>query len=442
MAYRDNVLALSPVAYWELQETSGTQADDSSGNGHHGTYVNSPTLGDSSTPASIGGTSVVFDGTSQHVSLPTTSLNTAFSAATEATLVIWVKLDSNAPSSFQTGFAKFDSGSSATHYPWTDSNIYTHLFKGARHTTPSNSGFDKSEWHMVTIRSEPGAGGYDIWQNDSIFDSTSGDSSIPTFTDARIGASNDTYRLDGRLAHAALFDTALTDTQITDLYNSAFDTPGDPTLLSAKHSLTTFSEVILTFSEGMENLSDTAEYTFSPSLTVNTATPASSNSQVILDVSTLTSSTSYTVTVGSGIQDFGGNALLNNEESFKTLGEGDLADDPEFLSADREGEVKQGDFFVSQESATTTVSNPAVVSIDSVTSIDENTIRVTFTDPLVDDDALKQPSNFVVTGDTTVDVLAATPEDVANPTFVDLTTTEHKQGGNYTVTVLVMRVAP
>lgn len=37
-ALADAIMDLTPVAYWKLNETSGTQAVDSSGNGHHGTY--------------------------------------------------------------------------------------------------------------------------------------------------------------------------------------------------------------------------------------------------------------------------------------------------------------------------------------------------------------------------------------------------------------------
>lgn len=44
-SYSDEVLADSPIAYWRLGDASGTTAADSSGNGHSGTYMGSPTLG-------------------------------------------------------------------------------------------------------------------------------------------------------------------------------------------------------------------------------------------------------------------------------------------------------------------------------------------------------------------------------------------------------------
>lgn len=38
------ILALDPIAYWKLDETTGTTATDSSGNGHHGTYTGTYSL--------------------------------------------------------------------------------------------------------------------------------------------------------------------------------------------------------------------------------------------------------------------------------------------------------------------------------------------------------------------------------------------------------------
>lgn len=55
--YQTAVLADSPVRYWKLNETSGTTATDTQGNGN-GTYVGPPTLGQA--PAIGAGTSVAF----------------------------------------------------------------------------------------------------------------------------------------------------------------------------------------------------------------------------------------------------------------------------------------------------------------------------------------------------------------------------------------------
>ena len=49
------ILSLSPVAYWKLDETSGTTATDSSGNGHHGTYTGTVTLNNRDGAPTFGG---------------------------------------------------------------------------------------------------------------------------------------------------------------------------------------------------------------------------------------------------------------------------------------------------------------------------------------------------------------------------------------------------
>ena len=59
-AYKAAVKASNPLAYWQLNESSGSKAADSSGNGNTGTYLNGPKLGGSG-PFS-GATSVKFNG--------------------------------------------------------------------------------------------------------------------------------------------------------------------------------------------------------------------------------------------------------------------------------------------------------------------------------------------------------------------------------------------
>jgi hypothetical protein len=83
MSYSAEVLADSPVGYWRLNETSGSTVVDSSGNGLNGSYINSPTLNQSS--AITGGRSVLFNGTNQYASIPHNSLINV----TELSLECW-----------------------------------------------------------------------------------------------------------------------------------------------------------------------------------------------------------------------------------------------------------------------------------------------------------------------------------------------------------------
>lgn len=63
--YSDLVLTHSPLLYWRLGESSGTTVTDSSGNGRDGTYINGPTLGETSLLADGAGSAVYFDNSQQ-----------------------------------------------------------------------------------------------------------------------------------------------------------------------------------------------------------------------------------------------------------------------------------------------------------------------------------------------------------------------------------------
>jgi hypothetical protein len=74
VGYHDRVLIKSPMAYWRLDETSGTTAIDSSGKGRHGTYSGGITFGQTSALATIGAKAVAFDGTASQVQFSATSV--------------------------------------------------------------------------------------------------------------------------------------------------------------------------------------------------------------------------------------------------------------------------------------------------------------------------------------------------------------------------------
>lgn len=66
MTYASEVAADSPVLWWRFGESSGTTATDASGNGRHGTYNGSPTLGVTGL-VTDGDTAVSFDGINDYV---------------------------------------------------------------------------------------------------------------------------------------------------------------------------------------------------------------------------------------------------------------------------------------------------------------------------------------------------------------------------------------
>lgn len=82
------------IAYYPLDETSGTVVYDRSGNGRNGAYVNSPTLANAQAPS--GKLAPLFTGASaQYINLVTSGLQTAWPGQ-EGSISFWVKADSAA----------------------------------------------------------------------------------------------------------------------------------------------------------------------------------------------------------------------------------------------------------------------------------------------------------------------------------------------------------
>jgi hypothetical protein len=82
--YSATVLADHPVAYWQMDETTGTTMADASGNANNGRYAGIYTLGQ---PGAIAGGAVAFDGQSGAASVmnsPSLQVNTV-------TIEAWIK---------------------------------------------------------------------------------------------------------------------------------------------------------------------------------------------------------------------------------------------------------------------------------------------------------------------------------------------------------------
>lgn len=87
-AYQAAVLATSPLAYWQLDEGSGTDAFDSSGNGCDGTHANvtwDGTLFDNGDPVPL------YNGSSSYTNVVSANLDALFDL-NEYTILLWTKV--------------------------------------------------------------------------------------------------------------------------------------------------------------------------------------------------------------------------------------------------------------------------------------------------------------------------------------------------------------
>jgi hypothetical protein len=202
------------VGYWHFDEGVGTTTLDASGNGNNGVFGGSP-VWQLNANCKVSGC-LNFDGINSYISIPATindSLNT------EATLVMWMKLANNIHAGYKTGFVRF--GNDATglsHYPWTDGLIYLSTFRAARWNSINDGGFDKTQWHMITITSAPGAGNYRLYQNDKLVASTTGDAVIAKSAAPNIGMSTGGYSLNGFVDEVRIYNRALSAIEIKTIY--------------------------------------------------------------------------------------------------------------------------------------------------------------------------------------------------------------------------------
>ncbi len=103
--YYDEVMADSPLAYYRLDDPSGTTMTDASGNSRNGTYVNSPTLGATSLLSGDSNAAVTFDGSNDYC----TVTDAAWMDVTTITLEAVIKL--NATGAYQSIWDRDNGGS-------------------------------------------------------------------------------------------------------------------------------------------------------------------------------------------------------------------------------------------------------------------------------------------------------------------------------------------
>lgn len=228
MSFSSTVLALSPLAYWKLDETSGTTFADSSGNGRTATITGAPILG---RPPLVDGHCAGFNGNiaNRAATGSTTWLQskTAMSvmaviqtSASTAGLPELVGADSTGTRQFQCRLT------SAAKVEFIQ--FYTGSFVDALGNTALNDG--KKHLVIVTVAN---SGNIKVYI-DGYLDSTTAfaHSIIANYTDT-VGIGHDpdgpSLPWDGSLEKVAIFGTELTGAQVQSIWaqiigTSAYDT--------------------------------------------------------------------------------------------------------------------------------------------------------------------------------------------------------------------------
>jgi len=215
-----SILSFGPIAYWKLDEVSGTVATDASGNARHGAYANSPTLGGTFGPF-VAPTFAA--ATTQHVNIYSASLAGAYNDAT-GTMLLFVRASGANPAlrnairlatttnNYTARLARNDASSLARR---DDSSGTTQRIGNAT-TTDS--------WGMLAMTWDSGANVIELFVN-GVSQGTEVPAAAWADTLATAGCvisgqatTGTVLRWQGQIAHVALFSTVLSAANIAAIY--------------------------------------------------------------------------------------------------------------------------------------------------------------------------------------------------------------------------------
>jgi hypothetical protein len=227
--YSSKVLSIAPaslIAYWPLDEISGTNARNLQGVvARDGTFARDvATMTTGVGPA--GGTAPLFDGTNDYCDIYSTDLNTAFNGG-EGTLAGWIKVFGVGIWTDSTSRMLFQLRADASNRVFitrqtTDNQILSDFIGGGTADTEFHNGLNSTDWLHFAIAWSVTTNEVRHYLDGSL---TETDTGVGTWagdlsaTETIIGASatTPTGMFNGYLADIAIWTTALSAAQILDL---------------------------------------------------------------------------------------------------------------------------------------------------------------------------------------------------------------------------------
>lgn len=223
-AYTGTVLNDNPIGYWRLGEPSGTTAYDASGNGYHGTYNGGFTLAQAGPIVSDNNTSTLFNGTTGNVSIPSSFSMTNFA---NFSVECWVKLTSatfaQSPRLVANSHSDVDFHGFELYFLNNAASINFVAGNGGSSANANwVNAFAAGTWYHIvgTFNSST----LTVYVNGVSRATASLSGNINTPNSNLALAYADTYNgdfLPGNLDEVAVYNYALTSTQVTNHYNAA-----------------------------------------------------------------------------------------------------------------------------------------------------------------------------------------------------------------------------
>jgi len=235
--FRNAVLDDNPIAFWQLEETSGTSVADSSGNGNTATHEASPSVG----ATGIGGSNGVhYNGSGARTRTADSAVYTPSigGANTGHSLEAWVKPSSSATATQARNIAAWN-GPAADTYRMQQRGMDNNQAGGWVRDASSNSfslqggppAIDDGEWHHVVLTFGLDAGSNPfrrVYMDGALTDSDPGALSGFGLVDSLVIAADDTgggVTYHGLIDEVAVYGYALSDDRILAHYNLMLDIP-------------------------------------------------------------------------------------------------------------------------------------------------------------------------------------------------------------------------
>lgn len=223
-SYADKVLGYGPIAYWQLNETSGTTAVCSVNSAQNGTHVGA-TLNNATGPDGVNGAPLL-DGANDFTNIYSATLSGVF-GRTAGSVSLWAKVFNagvwtDAASRYLVRIRTVDG-----HYilvlKSSTNNRMTWAHDGGAYKSVLNNSMSTTDWMHIGLTWDNTADEMKAYLNGSQTGATQ--SGLGTITGALqnnatiIGALNTdpSSMFYGWLAHCALWDSVLTPAQVLDL---------------------------------------------------------------------------------------------------------------------------------------------------------------------------------------------------------------------------------
>ncbi len=304
----------SLIGYWKLDETSGNQIIDASGYGHDGELQSLTSLYPVRQPGKLGN-SVYFNGNRQLANIPASE---DFDSTPQVTMAMWVNLDSyTAMGKFLSKYGSYELAQGLAGRGSARIAIWTKEQNGWTWLDSSTAKISLQSWHWVV-------GTYDganmkLYIDGSVAATKALSGTIKAMQEPiTLGGDNMKQNIrwtNGRIDEAAVWNYALTATEIAQLYQNYQNGTG----LTATAPATNFID---SDGDGVSDSSDNCRLIFNPNQT-------DADGDGIGDACDQNSNSSSTDSDGDGIIDRYDNCRFTynpNQADSDTDGAGDVCD--------------------------------------------------------------------------------------------------------------------